>query len=267
MVKQALPSGPTDAPSEPGGRRCICDTDAIVQIDDPYRLKGESMERITVEKNGLPTATAKVEKNGLHTAEAKDGTQSIPAKIVRIVTAPHFMAMTLSTLLYISMGETAFASRLHYAESLFTLGILPMVPYLICAVIPSLRRKGRKLERTLGIVFSVLGYIMGTLFSLFGGGTAVETTLYLTYLISGAAIALLSFAMHFKASGHTCGVSGPAAMLVYYLGAAFIPMFALLIPVFMSSLKLRRHSVSQLIVGSVVPVVSMLIAILIVSGI
>lgn len=204
------------------------------------------MERITADKDRMPSAAAKA---------------------VRIIAAPHFMAILLATLLYISMGDTAFANRLHYIEALFTLGLLPMVSYLICAIIPSLRKKGRKIERTLAIVFSVLGYIMGTMFSLLGGGTAVESTLYLTYLISGAATALLSFVIHFRASGHTCGVSGPAAMLVYYLGFAFIPMFALLIPVFMSSLKLGRHSIAQLIVGCVVPTVSMFLAILIVSGI
>lgn len=230
-------------------------------------MKGDRMERLTIESRGVLGSTdRRCGKRGLETPET-GGVAKATAMVVRIVTAPHFMAILLSTVLYIGLGHRAFANASHYIEALFTLGFLPMLPYALCMIIPSLRKKGRKLERTLAIAFSVLGYVMGTLFALLGGGTAVEKVLFLTYLFSGVLTALLSFVVKFRASGHTCGVSGPAAMLVYYLGPAFIPFFALLVPVFLSSLRLKRHSIAQLIAGCVVPIVSMIAALLIIGGI
>ncbi len=185
------------------------------------------------------------------------------AQAIRAITAPHFMALLLTSALYAGLGSEAFITPLHYVESVFTLTLLPMLSYLICRAVPSLKRRGRKLERSLAIIFSVIGYVMGTAFALVGNGTRLELTLYLTYLISGILTAICSFVFKFKASGHTCGASGPAAMLSYAMGPVYLLSFAILIPIFASSLKLERHNLSQLIAGSIVPVVALIAAILI----
>lgn len=181
-------------------------------------------------------------------------------KCIRAATAPNVMAMLLTTMMYIKGGAAAFADRLHYVEAMFTLGVLPMAAYLLCGCIPALRKKGRKFERTLAIVFSVMGYVMGTAFSVLGGGTMLEHMLFFTYLISGTLTALCSFAFNFKASGHTCGVSGPAAMMTYCFGTRWMMLFLLLIPVSISSIRLGRHTWFQLATGAVIPIVAMLIA-------
>ena len=108
---------------------------------------------------------------------------------------------------------------------------------------------------------------MGTVFVLTGRGTRLELILYLTYLISGVLTALCSFVFKFKASGHTCGVSGPAALMSYSLGPMYLLSFAMLIPVFISSLKLERHSMSQLIAGSIVPIVAMVVSVFIAGAV
>ena len=171
------------------------------------------------------------------------------AEIIRTITAPPFMALLLVSMLYIGLGSEAFVSPLHYIEAIFTL-----------------KSKGRKLERNLALVFSVLGYVLGAVFALFGGGTRIEIILYLTYLISGMLTALTTI-FGFKASGHTCGTSGPAALLVYCMGPLYALMFALLIPVYASSIKLKRHTLPQLIAGTIVPVVALMAAIMIAGAI
>ena len=72
------------------------------------------------------------------------------AKIIRVVTVPPVFAALLTTILYIAMGDAAFANRFHYAEAVFSLSLLPVVPYALCAVIPALKKRGRKFERTCG---------------------------------------------------------------------------------------------------------------------
>lgn len=41
------------------------------------------------------------------------------AKIIRVVTVPPVFAALLTTILYIAMGDAAFANRFHYAEAVF----------------------------------------------------------------------------------------------------------------------------------------------------
>ena len=71
----------------------------------------------------------------------------------------------------------------------------------------------------------------------------------------------------FKASGHACGVSGPFAMLSYKFGAGWLCGFLLLVPVFLSSIRLKRHKASELIAGAVISVAALAAAVLIVNRI
>ena len=183
------------------------------------------------------------------------------AKLVRVLTVPPVMALFLTTALYIALGRAAFAAPIRYFEAVFTLTLLPVIPYGLCALIPSWKKQGRKLERTLGIVFSLIGYIMGTLFALLGGGSRIELILYLTYIMSGLLLGVLTFVFRFKASGHTCGAAGPFAMLAYLFGPLWLIGYAVMVPIFASSLRLRRHTVAQLLAGAVVSVSSLIAAI------
>lgn len=128
----------------------------------------------------------------------------------------------------------------------------------VCAVRGDscVEKRGRKFERTVALIFSVTGYFMGAAFAFFGGGVQVEKVMFATYLCSGLLLAILSFIFKYRASGHACGVAGPVAMLTAYLGAAFLPAALLLVPIGISSVRLGRHTVLQVIIGSAVSVVS-----------
>lgn len=179
------------------------------------------------------------------------------AKLLRVLTTAPIFAGILCTLLY-ALVDGSFASLKHYLMAIFFLTALPTLAYPVSAIIPALRRKGRNGQRNLAIVFSVLGYIGGFLFALLARGTSTEKVLFGTYLISGCALAVCT-CMHYKASGHACGCSGPVAMLSVYICPWFLFGYLLLTPVIWSSVKLKRHTVSQLLVGSVIPVLALLI--------
>lgn len=190
--------------------------------------------------------------------------RKVVAKITRVITIPPIMAAILCTLLFCVVPD-AFSNGRHYFSAIVFLVLLPLSAYPLSMIIPSLRRGGRSSQRTLSIVFSVAGYMLGAAFAFIAGGTDIEKTLFLTYLLSGVFTALCSFVFKFRASGHACGVSGPVAMLVHYLGAPYMLGFLLLIAVFVSSLRLKRHTLAQLIGGSAIPILSMYAALLIVS--
>ena len=179
------------------------------------------------------------------------------AKAIRVLTTAPVFAFILCTLLNFLLNG-AFASLRHYLAAIFFLTVLPVLAYPVAALIPPLRKKGRDGQRNLAIAFSVLGYIGGFLYAVLGGGAAVEKVLFGTYLISGVTLAVCTL-LHYKASGHACGCSGPVAMLSVFVCPWFLFGYLLLTPVIWSSVKLKRHTATQLLVGSVIPVLAMLI--------
>ncbi|MDR0890022.1 MAG: hypothetical protein LBM28_05180 [Oscillospiraceae bacterium] len=180
------------------------------------------------------------------------------AKIIRIITTAPFAATFLCTLLLL-LDKVAFRSYWHYAAALFFLALLPLMAYPTAALVPSIKKKGRKGQRNLAVIFSVIGYIGGFLFALLAKGTPTEEVLYCTYLISGAGIAVCTV-FRFKVSGHACGISGPVAKLVEFVGPWFLFGYILLIPTIWSSLKLKRHSILELLAGTILPWIALYVS-------
>lgn len=178
------------------------------------------------------------------------------AKVIRVLTVPSMFSALLCTILYLHLSG-AFASKRHYLAALCFLSVLPLLSYPVCYAVPSLRERGRKAERNLSLVFSVAGYIGGILFCLLTDSHPVEKLLYATYLFSGLGLAICSL-MHFHASGHACGCSGPIIFLSVLLSPWFLLGYLLLGVVMWASRNLDRHSPAQLVGGSVVPVVAFL---------
>ncbi len=177
------------------------------------------------------------------------------AKLIRILTVAPIMAGIMVTLLYVK-EPLYYASPFHFAAAIFFLVLMPLLAYPVAWIVPKIKAKGREGERTLAIVFAVTGYVLGTVFSLVFGGAAVETAVYLTYLLSGVAIALFSFVFHIKGSGHACGVSGPVAILSFFLGLPYLCGYLLLGAVCRASVALKRHTRAQLVLGSAVPILA-----------
>lgn len=188
--------------------------------------------------------------------KSKSVTQYL-AKFVRVLTTPPIFAALLSTLLYF-LCEGSFASLSHYLSALFFLTGLPLLAYPVAALVPPLRRKGRRAQRNLALAFSVVGYVCGFLFAMLSGGAAVEKIMLGTYVFSGISLAVTTV-LHFKASGHTCGCSGPIAMLSFFVSPWFLLSYILLTPIFWSSKRLGRHSGAQLVVGCIIPVLGILL--------
>lgn len=186
--------------------------------------------------------------------------EMLAAKIIRVATVAPLMAAALTTILCFSSLH-AYENMLHYVMSLVFLTVFPLLSYPLSALIfgrdPELRRSK---ERKLAIIFSVAGYLGGVLFCLLTHCTMVERVIYFTYLLSGVLTAVFSFVFHVKSSGHACGVAGPIAVLIYYVSPLYLFSLVLLASVFWSSLKLRRHSLVQLFLGSLVPVLSLFLS-------
>ena len=181
------------------------------------------------------------------------------AKVIRILTVPPFLAAVLVLVLFFTKG--AFRG-FGLPVSLFSLCVLPLASYALWYAVPALKRGGRASQRKVAVICSVLGYLLNTAYVLFTGAAGCERLAVFTYLFSGIITAVLSFVFRVKSSGHACGVSGPAFLLTIAVHPAFVLMDLLLIPVFRSSLMLKRHSLAELITGTAVPVLVQLVLLL-----
>lgn len=175
------------------------------------------------------------------------------AKMIRIATLPPIMALVMILLLWDQYPPG------HAAAALLFLCVLPVLAYPLCSLIPSLKRRGRAQQRKLAIQLSIAGYGLGTIFCLFSHGSSTELLSYLSYVISAVLIAVFTRFLKIKGSGHACGTAGPVMLLALRLNAWYLLGFLLMIPIYISSITLKRHTLAELIWGTLFSTLAALI--------
>ena len=178
---------------------------------------------------------------------------------IRAVTAPHIFALLLLSLLYV-LHPSYFGSIWMLIAGIFCLTVLPILAYPLQRFIPPFKDKGRDGQRTLAMIFSAFGYVCGVTVAFIFGAPRELKMVFVEYLLCGISILVSSKVFKKKASGHACGVVGPVAMLIYlglYIPAAVGAVLTL--PVYVSSLKPRRHTAMEVLLGSIIPVAMLLI--------
>ena len=107
------------------------------------------------------------------------------------------------------------------------------------------------------MVFAVVGYVGGLIFAIATQSTQDVIVIYISYLISGLLVGLINKVLHFRASGHACGVAGPFMLMVYFgqpIGYLGIIVLAI---TWLASLYMKRHTWPQLLAGNAIPFVSL----------
>ncbi|MFY9174868.1 MAG: hypothetical protein WAO24_05950 [Peptococcia bacterium] len=184
------------------------------------------------------------------------------AKLVRIVTVAPLIAFGLLSITY-GIRPELFQGLKNYLSAVIFLTVLPLTAYPLQPFIPKFRDKGREGQRNLAIVMAIIGYVCGMVYVLIARVPRAVLLIYLTYFFSGLGILLFNRVLKIRASGHSGGVVGPTALLVLFVGLeAIFYCLALILLVFWASLKTKRHSLSQLLWGSMIPLVALFLAIL-----
>ena len=141
--------------------------------------------------------------------------------------------------------------------------LIPMAAYPIREIfrIGKDRRKG---QRSTALVCSAIGYLCGFLWSMLTPSSWFVHILFLSFVISIAALLILNTVFKWHASGHACSTTAPAFLLTWKLHPLFIiPSVLLIAAVYRSSLKLSRHTLPQLLIGSAVSLLACGISLLI----
>lgn len=180
--------------------------------------------------------------------------------IVRILTLPPIVIGITVLLMYVP-AKLLTLRELLLCE-LFLL-LIPMAAYPIREIfrIGKDRRKG---QRSTALVCSAIGYLCGFLWSILTPCSWLVHILFLSYVISIAALLILNAVFKLHASGHACSTTAPVFLLTWKLHPLFIiPSVLLIAAVYRSSLKLSRHTLPQLLIGSAVSLLACGISLLI----
>lgn len=182
-------------------------------------------------------------------------------KIIRVITVAPIMCLLAILCTYFIKCDY-FSGVASLLSAIGFLTIFPLLSYPICYFVKPLKIKGRKMERTLAIVFAFVGYIVAFVLS-FVFNDALELKIFLgTYLLSSLIILLFRIFNVFNPSGHASGIAGPITFLVIYVNYFFAFLYLLVIVVWYVSIKMKRHSHAEYIVGSLIPTIILLLSIL-----
>ncbi len=177
------------------------------------------------------------------------------SKVIRIITVPPMFAAVLLITVYIAFSHY-YGSIWHLLGGILFLTVLPTLAYPLQKYFAHFKDRGREGQRSLAMIFSFFGYLLGVVVAFAFSAPTQLKIIYLEYLLCGVGMLLLNKVFKIRASGHACGIVGPVIMLLYF--GLYIPAIVgtvLIILVYVSSIKTKRHTASQLIVGSVIPAV------------
>lgn len=185
------------------------------------------------------------------------------AKILGVVTIPPVIGGILLTLLQLTEGS-GFNDGFHYWLSMSFLVFLPLLAYPIHAAFPKLRKGGREAQRKMALVVAPVCYLLGLILALYFGAPYGYLVFSLAYVLSMAFLLFLNGVVKVKASGHACGVTGPVVLAAYYMGS-WAWLWLLLLPlVYWARLTANRHTVKELLFGTLSALLGTVIAILMV---
>jgi hypothetical protein len=182
------------------------------------------------------------------------------AKIIRVATVVPVIALALLLILYFARPDI-FNGPLRFALSIVFLVGLPLLAYPLQPVVPKFKDMGREGQRSLAMVAANLGYIAGIVFALFSDSSRDLLIIYLTYFLSGLLIVLFNKVLKLRASGHACGIVGPLVSLVYFCGPVALWGVIVLAAAWWASVTMKRHTHTELILGSILPVAALGISI------
>ncbi len=176
--------------------------------------------------------------------------------IVRILSVAPVLAAVMVIVLFVTKRDM-FRSPATFGIMVATLGVLPLLAYPMQRFIPKFKDGGRRAQRTLAMIFAVIGYVLCTVLLFVFKATNREMLVCLTYLISGILILIINKVFKIHVSGHGCGVCGPIPVLLVlgsYIAAAVYAVSAVFVCI--SSVRSKRHTFPEFLGGAAVSVVT-----------
>ena len=176
------------------------------------------------------------------------------ARMIRIGTLAPLLAAGMLGFLYAAQPGV-FGSLGGLLRQLLFLSLFPLLAYPIQPLIPSFREKGREGQRHLAMIFAFAGYLLNGIVNIYVRPSGELILIGWVYLLSGIAILLCNRLFRLRASGHAAGVSAIIGLLVLTGHPETLAVtLPLLLLVFRASITAKRHTLPQMIGGTLIPI-------------
>lgn len=185
------------------------------------------------------------------------------AKCGRILTVPPILA-TVFLLILLYYGEGVYHNVTEFLFSVFFLGVISALAYVVHFMVPSFRKKGRVLQRTMAFVFTLTGYLAAVLYGILTNvGTGLQM-IYSAYFLAVILLSVMNYIFKKKASGHACSFIEPIMMLFLFSLPEWAVLFIMvgMISIW-SSLSLKRHRPRELFWGGCCSVAGVILSVII----
>src|ERR1700686_4174985 len=176
------------------------------------------------------------------------------ARLVSNILAPASISLPFIVLVALYHAQNVTRAFLYAGISLFFLSLGPFIYILIAVRVGKISDVdvSRRTERAGPFLFGISSVLAGWLvLILLRGPENLQNLLFIT-AVSG--IVMMVTTLWWKISIHSSSMGGVATILTAFYGAVMLPTFLLLILVSWSRVVLRRHTVSQVIAGSLVSI-------------
>lgn len=178
------------------------------------------------------------------------------AKIIRIITVPPLLVAALIITLYFRCPYI-FRNGTDYAAALVFLGLFPIMVYPIWAFVPKLKEKGRREQRKLAFIGTLIGYTFAFLYGELNGAVPELKLIFRTYFIAAWFLTFTNKVLKKRASGHACSVVSPTLFLYSFVGWDTLPVCILIIAAsFWGSITLKRHKPMESLGGGIICLLS-----------
>lgn len=177
---------------------------------------------------------------------------------IRTLTIPPIMAFIMLGILFLVRNET-FGSLKNFLLAMIFLVAFPALAYPLQPLLPHFKDKGRSGQRHLAIWMSALGYMMGLAVSEVRCAPFALKRIYMIYLSSGLIMLFFNKILKIRASGHACGIIGPIICLFDSIGCISLAGLVLWAAACAASLKMKRHTWKEFLLGSMIPLLASLI--------
>jgi membrane-associated phospholipid phosphatase len=181
------------------------------------------------------------------------------ARHVSNILAPATISLPFILLVAFYQTQDKLSALIYACITLFFLSVGPLLYIVIGVRLGKLSDidVSRRSQRFGPFIFGIVSVMIGWLFlTLTNGPRNLQTVMIIT-IFSGTIMMVIT--LWWKISMHASSLGGVATMLTVLYGAVMLPLFVLLVLVSWSRVVLRRHTVPQVIAGSLAGIVLSLI--------
>jgi membrane-associated phospholipid phosphatase len=181
------------------------------------------------------------------------------ARHVSNILAPATISLPFILLVAFYQASDKLSALIYACITLFFLSVGPLL-YIIIGVrlgILSDIDVSRRSQRIGPFIFGIVSAMIGWLVLTHTNGPRNLQTVMIITIFSGIIMMVITF--WWKISMHASSLGGVATMLTVLYGAVMLPLFVLLVLVSWSRVVLRRHTIPQVIAGSLAGIVLSLI--------